>query len=95
MAPLANTKLKPKLIFFFLLVGIIPLIATTFISLSQASDALHEAEGTAEEALQNQIFDSLQAVEKNKQATIEAYFQSIENQILKEMYLLRFQDLRN
>ncbi len=82
MVSLANTKLKPKLIFFFLVVGIIPLVVASFIAFKQAHDALAGANETAEEVLQNQIFAGLQAVEKNKQATIESYFQLIEDQIL-------------
>ena len=79
---LANMKMKPKLIALFLLVGIAPLVSVTWIALSQATEALDQANSVAARALEKQVFDQLIAIRQNKKAAIESYFQTIEDQIL-------------
>lgn len=64
------TKIKYKLLFFFLLVGVIPLIATIYIEYQQVSDTLRQ-----------RSFDQLTTVREIKKKKIEQYF----NQIRKEL----------
>ncbi len=63
MAVLDNIKMKPKLIGLFLAVGLLPLVIATALAVWRSSDAM-----------QQQSFEKLSAVEQIKKNQIETYF---------------------
>ena len=75
-------RLKPKLTLVFLGVALGPLILLSWISYDRARDALSTAGAQSESALESAAFAQLEAVAKNKAASIERYFQGIEDQVL-------------
>ena len=82
MFKLSNIKMKPKLIALFLTVGIAPLVFVSWIAFQKANNALENANSTAGGALKKQVFDQLAAVREIKRASIERYFQNINDQII-------------
>ncbi|NBD35419.1 MAG: HAMP domain-containing protein [Chloroflexi bacterium] len=64
---LDNIKMKPKLIGLFLVVGLLPLLIATVVGIMRSSDALQE-----------QAFKELEAVETIKKKQIERYFEERE-----------------
>ncbi len=61
---LNNIKMRPKLIGLFLIVGLVPLIAVAAFSMVKARDALQE-----------QVYNNMEAVHEIKRYQINTYFQ--------------------
>ncbi|MFP4395574.1 MAG: hypothetical protein ACLFTI_09950, partial [Anaerolineales bacterium] len=64
---LDNLKMKPKLIGLFLIVGLLPLVIATVVGIVRSGDAM-----------QQQAFSELEAVETIKKNQIEQYFEERE-----------------
>jgi methyl-accepting chemotaxis protein len=79
---LSKLRMKPKLIAVFGLVGVLPLAVASWIAYAKAGTALADSERAAGAALEQQVFEQLTSAREIKRATIERYFQQIEDQIL-------------
>ncbi len=71
----SNIRMKPKLIAFFLLVGIFPLAVCAWFNYNGAGTALKETNNQSSEALKTQAFNQLVGLRDAKKQQVEEYFQ--------------------
>ena len=81
MVKVSDVRMKPKLITFFLLVGIAPLAVCAWMSYRSADSALTGAEAESAQALEKQAFHQLVGLRDAKKQQIEKYFQQRETDL--------------
>ncbi|MBN2022896.1 MAG: PAS domain-containing protein [Pirellulales bacterium] len=72
---LFNRSLRTRLIIFFMLIGIVPMVLAAWKLSSGAISALQTAQQQSTDALQTQVFSQLVAMRDAKINQLEAYFQ--------------------
>ena len=74
--------MKPKLIKWFLVVGLAPVLIVAFVAFRIASSSLSQANDHALQAVEGQVMEKLEAIRQLKESSIERYFQGIHDQIV-------------
>ncbi|MDF1839009.1 MAG: methyl-accepting chemotaxis protein, partial [Planctomycetota bacterium] len=78
---LSNLGLRAKVLGFCLIIGMLPVVVTSYLAHGKAASSLESSALESSEALENQVVDRLAAVRDRQANNVEEYFDSVRYQI--------------